>query len=143
MKTGGLHPLSPPFSVRVSPVFRSPKVPTYRTNAFSFLCPCFILPAGLAKRTILRTPFLLRYSRVEQKPSPRVAEETSGDAPPGDSEPCSPKKRLESAVETDRVLTNALCHMEAGGTVVGGAGVAAEGGVGGGGPAPAGDEAAS
>lgn len=73
-----------------------------------------------------------------------MAEETSGDAPPENSEPCSPKKRLESAVKTDRVLTNALDHMEAGGTgVVGGAGAAAEGGVGGGGPAPAGDEAAS
>ncbi|CAM9370869.1 unnamed protein product, partial [Ectocarpus sp. 6 AP-2014] len=53
-----------------------------------------------------------------RKPSPRLAEETSGDAPPGHSEPCSPKKRLESAVKTDRVLTNALDHMEAAGTGV-------------------------
>ncbi|CAM9781170.1 unnamed protein product [Pylaiella littoralis] len=56
------------------------------------------------------------------------------------SQLCSPKQRLESAVETDRVLTNALNKTDESDGIEGAAGAAADGGGGGGGPATAGDE---
>ncbi len=78
----------------------------------------------------------------KQNPPPKdgdpVPVDANGDVPTKSSEACSPKKRLESAVETDRVLTNAL--QEAG--AEGAAGGAAEAGGGGGAPAAVGDEPA-
>eukprot|EP00752_Nemacystus_decipiens_P003017 g2798.t1 len=81
---------------------------------------------------------LNRELAVYRTPTPRSTDE-NGDAPRKSSQPCSPKKRLESAVETDRVLTNALKDTDRGGGAAGAAGGAADGGGGGGAPAPAGD----
>lgn len=78
---------------------------------------------------------------VPQNPRPTTEPDDNGDAPRKSSQPCSPKKRLESAVETDRVLTHALKDAEVG-CVAGAAGAAADGGGGGGAPAPSGDEPA-
>lgn len=93
-----------------------------------------------------RAPPLFRplHRCVTQNPPPHAdpaALDQNGDAPRKSSQPCSPKKRLDSAVETDRVLTDALKDIEAG-CAVGAAGAEADGGGGGGGPAPSGDEPA-
>lgn len=61
-----------------------------------------------------------------------------------DPPPCSPKKRLESAVETDRFLTKALDEVDGKAIIdAGAAGSAAAEGGGGGGPVPVGEEPAT
>lgn len=99
------------------------------------------LPPPLTGATI---PPFTSASHVTQNPPPEADPEVldeNCDASRKSSQACSPKQRLESAVETDRVLTHALKDAEAG-SDAGAAGAAAAGGSGGGAPALSGDEPA-